>query len=344
MSGIGSVSVPQVQVPNYSGLGAIVAQAGTAPSPLAALTAGLQAGQNMNLKQQELGIQQQTADTAQRTANLQQFQANQKLMADQAYSVSQLPADQQEGAYKLATLNMVKAGVLQPTDAPDWDQGGKEITQRMALQSPMAMQAAKMKLDNLKTLSEVNLQNAQVKAATVNTAAKAQENGLNPDGTQTIPGVNGGGKPLNTADAKALNSATSTIQSVGQMRQMINQDQGSFWDAKLPRVLQTDDSQKLGDLQDALGASVGTMIGSNRLSEQQQQIALGLVPTASDTPATRLDKLDRLETMANNLAKGIRPYTNTMPGVSPQIQQYMQQYPGMTPQQVQSLLNKRGNS
>lgn len=285
------------------------------------------------------------------------------LMGKLSASIASLPEADQHTAYERAVGVLAGKGVVDIHGLPSWEQGGRDFMMQMAnnqtqnqesllgqqqlmqkymFDRTLPMQQMGMQIQMAKTAAGINLQNAQANASGINAAATAQNAGLNPDGTQIAGGVPGGGKPLSSTDAKALNSATATLNSVQQMRAALQSGNGSMIATNLPRVLQGSDTQKLGDLQTQLGSSVGTLIGSNRLSEAQQKIALGLVPSATDTPSTKMAKLDQLESLAGNVAKGIRPYTNTQPGVAPAAQSLMAMHPGLTPQQAQAILAARG--
>lgn len=342
MSGIGSVVVPQVQVPNYSGLGAIVAQAGNAPSPLEGLVRGLEVGQNMRIKNQQMDIERQKIELMKskmqqentkesllsKGAALKQYQETKEMMSNQAFHISRLPKDQQEGAYKLATLDMVKAGVILPEEVPDWSKGGSDLVTRLAVESPLGREVAKEDIVKEKYKADLELTKARTSVENIK---------LTPEGRTT--------KPLSAEAAKIVGLTESGMKGITELRNLMSTAStgdlasGTY----LPTLLQGQKAQDYDRLRTTLSETLGRINSGGAINKDEEARFLKMMPKWSDSEATKMRKIDQLEAQIATVNSKVLGPSARPSGDDHLISEYQAQFPGATAEQIRAALQRKNS-
>ncbi len=354
MSGIGSilanVQAPQVQAPNYSGIGALIAQSGTDYSRLGTgFLQGMQAAQ----ERQKLGILQQQADQQKQMDAMKIAEQKKTMMSDLAFGITRQPEEKQEGMYKQTVATLMQQGIIHPNEVPpQWEQGGKDMVDQLASQSPRAMNEAKMQFEMAKMNSEMDFkkQSLGIQQQNANTAAAAagQKMGYTLDANgQAIPVP----KSYSGRDAIKIAAAQGLQESVEQLRQMDAQGTlpsnpaTSRLEAHFLPSIASDKQKQYTALTDMVKEHMEGLGGNG--SEINN-----LLPKTGDSPEIRQQKYAQLVAHAQAVKNAINPfgtqnganYVQNLTGIAQQkalpagYEEASAAHPGLTEQQFKAAM------
>lgn len=306
MSGLGrlpEVQVPQVQVPNYSGIGALIAQSGQGAGGLAQ---GLQAGMQMGNEQNKMGILQQQANQQGQMDQMKIAEQKQQFMGNMAYGISKIAPDKQEAAYKQVVGGLMQQGIIKPEEAPpQWDKGGKDMVDQLKVQSPMYQNQIKNSLEMMKLQSDLDYKKQSLGISQQNADTAKQSAGLKlgytlgPDGQAIpIPKALSGRDAVKAAGAQGLQSGLDTLKQLDANDQL---PASLGISSMTPNFLRTPQDQQY----EAVIANIKAHYKATGGDESEIN---NLLPKSGDTPDIRQQKYAQLEEHANAISKSIQPY------------------------------------
>lgn len=323
MSGIGSINVPQVQTPNYSGLGSLIAQGGVDYGQAAqGFLGGLQAGN----QQQQLAMQKKEQEARMPGLLMQQEQQKQQFMSDMAYGISKLPEDKQEAAYKQVVGGLLQQGILQQPP-PEYGKGGKDMVQQLAAASPRYAEEQKSQIEGLKTQADIGLKTAQ--ADYYKAKGEVERN----------PKLAAANKPLSAEAAKIVGLAENGIKGIEEMKNLLSAASAGELasGAYLPTAVQGQKAQDYDRLRTSISETLGRMNSGGAINKDEEARFLKMMPKWSDTEETKQKKLDSLYTQINTVRDKILPMAEP-PEADKGYVEAAKSFPGLTQEQYKAAL------
>lgn len=320
MSGIGSINVPQVQLPNYDAAIRAYGNAGVDYSGLGkGIMGGLQFAEQRRMNDSQLALQEQ-----QKQAQAMEVENKKKeFLVDTAYGISKLPEDKRGHAYDKVTSALTQRGILQPGEVPSWNEGGQDLLSQISVQSPMYLKekeqeaAADMnKLKALKIESDIGLNSAKTAAT------------LNPKLSQ---------KPMAAASAVAMANFDEGVKMVQDLRSLYPTVSAPNVKGSLPRFAQSADVQKLEFLKSNLSDTIGRLRSQGAVNAQEETRFRGFFPKVGDSDSTVAYKLQKMEDLMKSASTSIRG------GPADQAEdngfaEASRKYPDITQEQFQALM------
>ena len=320
LSGIQLGNLGQVQLsrPDVSGY----ANSGFNAQPF---LQAFQAGQQIAGDKERLELQrQQLAD--QRPGMLMEQEMKKKaFLADAAYSISSLPEDQQKEAYNKTVMGFAQQGILRPEEIQAWDKGGKEAVSQLAAQSPLAGQAQKLKIEELKLNADLGL-----KAAQANYYEAKGEVARNPK-------LMAATKPLSADSAKVLEIASGGTGQIDELRNLYGNVTNPNISGLLPNAIQSEGVQKIEFLKQDLADRIGRLRSGGAINSGEEARFMQFLPKAGDSDSTVKFKLGKLQSAFDNVKDTIRPGAGPSESVSdPGFMEASKLYPGLTQEQYKA--------